>query len=108
MMELNVSKRKMLRLIRACRHRMDEPIPIPSVKECRLYRDQDGVWDFTWKNGVLMYKFTLMEYDNLFFLNAAIFVLGAMFQGFALPLDRDRLVDLGILTDREEGLVCQG
>lgn len=108
MMELNVTKRKMLRLIRYYRHRMDEAIPIPAVKECRLYQDQDGVWDFSWNNGVLMYKFTLMEYDHDFFLNATIFVCGSIFQGFAIHIDRHSLVALGILTDREEGLVCQG
>ena len=108
MMELKVSKRKMLRLIRDCRHRMDEPIPIPAVKECKFKMGKDYYGKISWHNGSKTYRFVLTELDQTVFLTASIYDFGMLEQGFILPIGNDRMEALGILTEREEGLACQG
>lgn len=105
MMELNVSKRTMMRLIRESKDQIGVPIPQPNSKEVRFTAHENHKYVVSWRNGKECYTFTLTKYFTLW---AEIINDGQFELRTSIPLDRDWLAGLGILTEGEEGLVCQG
>lgn len=105
MMELNVSKRTMMRLIREHKDQIGVPIPQPNCKEVRFTAYEYGNYVVSWRIGKECYTF---ELTNRLTLWCEIINDGQLELRRVLSLDRDWLTGLGILNDREEGLACQG
>ena len=106
MMELNVSKRTMMRLIREHKDQIGVPIPQPNFKEVRFRKRRDGKHEMHWVVDETLFRFILSAHAPI--LGVHIYSNGHTDYSDCIPLNRDRLVDLGILTEREEGLACQG
>lgn len=105
MMHLHVSKRTMMRLIRDCKDQIGVPIPQPNCKDVRFEKVDDD-YKVSWKSEGTFYSFFLTPRLNLL---AHIYsVPGMYYTQKTIPLDRDWLIGLGILVEREEGLECQG
>lgn len=104
MKELNVTKRTMMRLIREHKDQIGVPIPQPNCKAVR-FETEDGKYKVSWKSDGIYYSFFLTASLNLY---AQIYSIPGMYYIHnEIPMDRDWLTGLGILTDREEGLECQ-
>lgn len=108
MMELNVSKRKMLRLIREYKDQIDAIIPQPNCKEVSFRIRWDGSGVLRWSKWQKDYLFTMTYYTLSPLLVAEIWSDGKQEMQDVIVLDRSRLMDMGILVDGEEGLACQG
>lgn len=105
MMQLNVSKRTMMRLIREHKDQIGVPIPQPNCKEVR-FDEYPGGHRVFWRCEGTKYEFVLT-----FFLNLCVDIRsedGLFYMRKAIPLDRDFLIGMGILVEREEGFACQG
>lgn len=106
MSELNVSKRTMMRLIREHKDQIGVPIPQPNCKEVRFRKRRDGKYEMHWVIDGTLFRFIISAYVLMLWVH--IYSDGHTDYCDGIPLDRDRLVSLGILNDREEGLECQG
>ena len=108
MMQLNATKCSMMKLIRECRHRMPEPVPLAGIKERRLRRRKDGAFEISWRHSNQTYYFVLDACGDQYRLTAKIFEDERMDTMANLRVSAAQLIRLGILTDGEEGLACQG
>ena len=108
MMELNVSKRTMMRLIRDCKDQIGVPIPQPNCKEVSFQKRWDGSGVLRWSKWQKDYLFTMTYYTLSPILIAEIWSDGKQEMRDVILLDRSRLMAMGILVEGEEGLVCQG
>ena len=108
MMQLNPTKNSMMRLIRDNRNRMPEPVPLAGIKERRFRRRKDGAFEISWRHGKQAYHFVLDECGDQYRLTAKIFEEERMDIMATIRVSTAHLIRLGILTDGEEGLVCQG
>ena len=104
MMELNVSKRTMMRLIREHKDQIGVPIPQPNCKEVRFTEEENGDYTVAWEDEYSRYRFALGP-DLIL---RAYITEKCQIHATYIGLDRDWLTGLGILPEREEGLVCQG
>ena len=105
MMQLNVSKRTMMRLIREHKDQIGVPVPKPNCKEVR-FEFVGGDYKVSWQSEGAFYTFTLTA--RLHLLAHIYSVPGMCYTQKSIPLDRDWLIGLGILVEGEEGFECQG
>ena len=104
MMQLNVSKRTMMRLIREHKDQIGVPVPQPNCKEVRFDERENGDYIVAWEDEYSRYMFALGP-DLIL---RAYITEKCQIHAMYIGLNRDWLIGLGILVEREEGFECQG
>lgn len=102
MMELHVSKRTMMRLIRETKDQIGTVIPQPNCKEVFFQKRWDGSGVLRWSKWQKDYRFTMTYYTLSPLLVVEIWSDGKQEMRDVIALDRSHLIAIGILVDGRE------